>query len=201
MLTRIDPEFALKLQSFVQNNYRLAAAFSHLNLASITFLAFGLTACLNRAEFTEAGPADANHSGLTANPQSLRADGTSTSTLVLVLADVTGGPVMDLKVTVSSDGSANTLGETKGTTDANGHFTTTINSTRAEVKHVLASVGTHTYSAQVTFIAGPPATKYSTLTANPNSQPNLISPSRVGLPTPTGGAALRTIIQMMRAFC
>src|SRR6516165_10629626 len=89
---------------------------------------------------------------LAANPTSVAADGTSTITLdVTVLDDNTGLPMAGTPVTLSADGSDTTLGSMSGTTDADGVFQTTLESTLAQTETVTVAAGDAQQTASVSF--------------------------------------------------
>jgi hypothetical protein len=97
-----------------------------------------------------AGSPAAARSLFVASPASIPADGITTSTLTLTLADQYGNVVANLPVTVSSTGSANTLTPSAGQTDATGTFSATLSSTTAESKAVTAVAGGLALTANVT---------------------------------------------------
>ncbi|HEX8706371.1 MAG TPA: FG-GAP-like repeat-containing protein [Myxococcaceae bacterium] len=87
------------------------------------------------------------------------ADGTDSTSLIVAVQDRFGNPVAGQTVGLAVTGSNNTLSASSGTTDANGVFTATLRSTRAEVKTVDATVNGTALSQRptVTFVAGPAA--------------------------------------------
>ncbi len=87
------------------------------------------------------------------------ADGTDFTTLTVTVSDRFGNPVSGQAVDVSASGSNNTLSPTSGTTGADGTFTATLRSTRAEVKSVEARLNGSVLAQHpdVTFVPGPPA--------------------------------------------
>jgi adhesin/invasin len=118
-----------------------------------------------------AGAPSASTSTLAANPTSLTADGSGTSTLTFTVRDAQGNPVPSQAISLSSSGTANTGLPASGTTDAAGVFTATLASTRAESKTVSAVAGGVTKTAGVTFVAGPASATTSMLVASPASVP------------------------------
>jgi adhesin/invasin len=87
---------------------------------------------------------------------SVRADNTDAATITVTVRDRFGNPVAGQTVGLSASGSNNTLSASSGTTGADGAFSATLRSTRAEVKTVDATVN-GTAAAQrpsVTFTAG-----------------------------------------------
>jgi hypothetical protein len=95
-------------------------------------------------------------SSLTATPASVTADGTATATLLVTLRDMNANPVAGQTVNLSASGSANTVTPPTGVTGADGTFSATLASTKAELKTVTATAGA-TLTQQVTFVAGPVA--------------------------------------------
>ena len=116
---------------------------------SVTGTAAGIS--LNGTVTFVAGSPSAAMSSIVANPNSLPADGSSTSQLTVTLKDANGNPVSGQVVTLSSSGSGNTITPGSGATDASGKFQATISSTVTETKTVTASTGTLTISTSVVF--------------------------------------------------
>lgn len=105
----------------------------------------------------EVAPAamDASVSTLSASTTAVVADGTATATLSLRVADAFDNGLPNVPVELTVSGEQNTLSATSGTTDAQGNFTATLSSTRAERKSVTAAVGAAALGpVPVTFIAG-----------------------------------------------
>ena len=116
-----------------------------------------------------AGPPAAADSTITASPTSLTADGVSATTLTVKVEDAQGNPVGGSAVTLSANGSDNAFGTTSGTTNANGVFATTLTSTVAQTETITATEGSAQETTNVTFVAGPPSSAKSTITASPAS--------------------------------
>jgi hypothetical protein len=102
------------------------------------------------------GPPVAASSQMIASPQHVPADGTSTTTITAHFRDANGNPCPGLFVQLSSTGSSNTFSATTGTTDADGAFSATLRSPKAELKTVSAVAGGLTQQTLVAFDAGPP---------------------------------------------
>ncbi len=103
-------------------------------------------------EFVAGDPATV---AVTANPDTVTADGSSTSTITAVVTDANGNPIAGTEVSF-----ATTLGAiaTTATTDANGVATVTLTaSTTAGTATVSATAGTASGSADVVFTSGPAA--------------------------------------------
>jgi adhesin/invasin len=98
-------------------------------------------------------------SSLDVSKNSVVADGTDFTTVTVTVKDRFGNPVPGQTVTVAATGSNNVLNPNGGSTGANGLFTATLSSTRAEAKTVSATVnGTAlAQTRSVTFVPGPPA--------------------------------------------
>jgi adhesin/invasin len=128
--------------------------------------AVGNTAVSANVTFVAGAPSAAN-SVIVASLSTLTADGTSTTTLTVTLTDANGNAVSDQLVTLSATGSANTFSPPTGSTDANGVFTATLSSTRAEPKVVSAAFNGSSVTTTVTFVAGAPASTTSSLIADP----------------------------------
>jgi len=87
-----------------------------------------------------------------ATPPNSIADGTSTVTLTLTARDTGGNVLGSVPVSVTVSGSGNTLAASAGMTDVNGVFSTTLKSTVAETKTVIATVNSVPMQLMVTFI-------------------------------------------------
>ncbi len=98
-------------------------------------------------------PLDAS---VVADKNTVTADNTDAATLTVTVTDRFGNPVSGQAVGLAVSGSNNTLSANSGTTGANGLFSATLRSTRAEGKTVSATVnGTAlTQRPTVTFVAG-----------------------------------------------
>ncbi len=116
-----------------------------------------------------AGEPSSADSVLGASHGSVTADGVTTTTLTLTVRDRHFNPVPDHAVALTASGTFNTLEPATGTTDANGVFTATLASTRAETKTLQAVIGAARTYTLVTFLAGAPSGALSTLAANPSS--------------------------------
>ncbi|MGE0713300.1 MAG: Ig-like domain-containing protein [Planctomycetota bacterium] len=84
-------------------------------------------------------PVDPNLSTATVSPGSLAADGAARSTITVTLKNSRGEGIPGVQVTLAASGSANTLVQPVGTTDAQGVTTGTIASTSAEATTISVS--------------------------------------------------------------
>ncbi|MBI4419336.1 MAG: Ig-like domain-containing protein [Gemmatimonadetes bacterium] len=88
-----------------------------------------------------AGTVSGTRSTLTASPTSITASsGSSTSTVTVTARDAHDNPIAGASVSLAATGSGNTLSPASGTTDANGVFTATFSSTKAETKTLSATI-------------------------------------------------------------
>jgi hypothetical protein len=100
------------------------------------------------------------------------ADGVDTSTITVTIRDSYGNAIPGLEVTLAASGDANTLAAPTGTAGADGSYATTLASTRAETKHVTATVSGHTTpGVPVTFVPGPADPAQSDFSAAPGTAP------------------------------
>ncbi|RYF49662.1 MAG: hypothetical protein EOO39_45300, partial [Cytophagaceae bacterium] len=118
------------------------------------------------ATFTP-GATDANHSYFNINPNVVVANGVNTANVAITARDVYDNSRPDQSVTLSYGGTS-TITTTPGTTDSNGIYTATVRSTLAQTATLTANFGV-TRSGPVTFVAGPAAQAYTTLSASPNA--------------------------------
>src|SRR5204862_403935 len=98
------------------------------------------------------------------------ADGSATSTITITVKDANSNPLAGQTVSITSNGTNNTLTQPGSTTDVNGQTTATIASTTAEAKTITAHI-TPSYAISpltplpsVTFIADPSTVSVSTST-------------------------------------
>jgi hypothetical protein len=112
------------------------------------------------------GTPSATTSSLVASSPTVKADGTSTTTLTVTVKDASGNAVANTAVTLSGSGSANNFGAISGTTDANGVFKTTLASTLAQNETITATEGSVQEHTSVSFVAGAPSATTSSLVAN-----------------------------------
>ncbi len=121
-----------------------------------------------------AGPTDAGTSTVTADPTSVTADGTSTSTVTVTLRDANGNPVVGDDVTLTQgEGSSSAISDPSGPSAADGTVTFTVSDAVAEDVTYTATdttvpVGIN-QTAEVTFTPGPTDAGTSTVTADPTS--------------------------------
>ncbi len=118
--------------------------------------------------FGAGGPSAAT-STLVANPGSVAANGTATTTLTVTVEDAKGNLLANTAVTLSASGADNSFGSISGVTNAEGVFTTTLASTLAQTETITASEGGVQETTSVSFVAGGPSAATSTLVANPGS--------------------------------
>ncbi|ACQ81027.1 Ig domain protein group 1 domain protein [Beutenbergia cavernae DSM 12333] len=115
-----------------------------------------------------AGAADPGTSTIAADPESLTADGASTSTITVQLVDANGNPLSSSGGTVTM---TTTAGELSAVTDnGDGTYTATLTSSTdvetATVSFTVAGADA-TATAAVAFVAGPADPASSTITADP----------------------------------
>jgi len=94
------------------------------------------------------------NSSVTASPNSLPADNSSTATVTATIKDSSNNPIVGLGVNWSMSGSDNTVSPAaSGVTDGSGQVTFTVKSAKAETKLVTVTVGafTITNSLAITF--------------------------------------------------
>jgi adhesin/invasin len=135
--------------------------------------------------------AGASQSSVAAAPTSITAcgtgcaAGTTASTVTVTVRDALGNVINGATVTPSATGSSNTFTPASGTTGANGVFTTTFSSTKAEVKTISAVAnGTAiTQTAAVTVNAATPVSMAEVPGTN-------LQAARVGPPVATLPAVL-----------
>jgi adhesin/invasin len=113
-----------------------------------------------------ASDVNAADSSLTVAPNSAPADGITTETVTVTLADAGGNPLVNTAVSLSASGSGNHFAATTGTTDAAGHFVTTLTATVAQNETLSAYVGgVVVVTAPASFVSGPADQAHSTVTA------------------------------------
>lgn len=115
------------------------------------------------------GPPVANSSQMSATPDHVPADGVSTTTVTAYFRDTNGNPCSGLFVQLSSSGSSNTFSATAGTTGADGSFSATLRSPKAELKTVSATAGGLTQQVLVSFDPGPPSSTKSSVSVTPDN--------------------------------
>ena len=74
-----------------------------------------------------------------ANPGSVTADGVSTTTLTVTVEDAQGNLVPNAAVTLLGSGAGDVFGQTSGTTNAQGVFTTTLSSATAQAADTITA--------------------------------------------------------------
>jgi len=119
------------------------------------------------------GPVSGTKSTVTANPTSVTADGSTTSTITVTLLDVNNNPVSGKTVTLSQGTGSSTISAASGASNAGGVVTFTVKDTKAEIVSYTATDSadstTITQTASVTFAAGTVNATKSTVTGNPTS--------------------------------
>jgi len=96
------------------------------------------------------------NSSVTASPNNLPADNSSSSTVTVIIKDPSNVPIVGLGVNWSVSGSDNTVSPAaSGVTDGSGQVTFTVKSAKAETKLVTVTVGANTItnSLAITFTA------------------------------------------------
>ncbi len=110
------------------------------------------------------GTPSANNSTLNLSRGALPADGTTTTAITVVVKDQFGAAVANQPVTVTVDGSNNTLVVSGAVTDGAGTLVATLASTTAQLKTITAAVGSFNLNAAALFQSRPAGTATSTLT-------------------------------------
>jgi adhesin/invasin len=100
-----------------------------------------------------AGAANGNKSSLVPTPATLPADGTTTSTITITLADAYGNPLKGQALSPRVVGVGGQLTPASGSTGDNGLFTTQLTGTTAGDATVVVNVGGLTLATPVTFTA------------------------------------------------
>lgn len=108
-----------------------------------------------------AGAPDATHATITGSSPVV-ADGSSTSTVTVYLADIFNNPVAGVTPTFSADGTSNTLGAC-GVSNVSGNATCTLASTKAESKNLAIVTPVVKTGGSVVFIAGAPVAANSNI--------------------------------------
>ncbi len=125
----------------------------------VTASAAGANAVNFDLENISVSPAvDAANSTVSADPTSVVADGSSTSTITVTLLDASSNPVSDRDVILGADTGSSVISPVSVTTDANGQATFTVSDTVPEVVTYTATDTTDTVTitqtASVTFTTG-----------------------------------------------
>jgi adhesin/invasin len=117
-----------------------------------------------------AGPPIAAECDFSSAPNSVVADGVTTSFLIFNASDFYGNRVPGISISLSTSGSNNTFGAVSGVTDANGIFTTTLSSTVAQSENITISFSNQSLSIQQQFVPGPASLSRSSFVTNPSTQ-------------------------------
>jgi hypothetical protein len=110
-------------------------------------------------------------STITAAPGSVVADGTSTLAVLVHAFDADNNAIPNQNVILASTGSKNVFNPNVGTTAADGSFTATLASTKAEDKTVTATLGNTSLQVPATFVPGAASAATSSLSTTPNVLP------------------------------
>src|SRR5439155_437068 len=121
-----------------------------------------------------AGAVSASVSTVSANPGSVTADGSTTSTITVTLLDAHSNAVSGKSVNLTAGGGSSQITVVSSSTDSNGHASFTVKDTTAETvtytaKDTTDSNLTITQTAQVIFTAGAVSASVSTVSASPGS--------------------------------
>ena len=120
-----------------------------------------------------AGAVSAGNSTVSANPTSVIADGSTTSTITVTLLDSGNNPVSGKTVTLSQGTGSSTISAASGPSNASGVVTFTVKDTKAEAVTYTATDSTDsiaiTQKPVVTFTAGAVNATKSTVSASPGS--------------------------------
>ena len=108
--------------------------------------------------------ASALQSSISVSRTALPADGTSTTSISVLVKDAGGAAVANQPVTLTVDGVANALTVSSAVTDGAGALVATLSSTAAQAKTITAAVAGFNLNVAVLFQALPPAQGTSTLT-------------------------------------
>lgn len=119
---------------------------------------------------TFTGPPSSQQSTIVSKFGTVAADGSSSTTLTVTIEDANGNVIPSEAVSLSSTGSDDVFGATSGITDANGVFTTTLASTKAQAYDTItATEGSVRETTTVAFTAGSPSASMSSIMASPSS--------------------------------
>ncbi|WP_224240316.1 beta strand repeat-containing protein [Hyalangium gracile] len=140
------------------------ASFNDLNVKkagtgyTLRATATGLTAAVSTAFNIVTGPVDPLRTLVEVSKTTVTADGADSTTVKVTVRDTYDNGVSGQTVGLTASGSGNTLTPPSGSTGADGSFSATLTSTRAELKTISATLNGNPVSTQpqVTFIAGPP---------------------------------------------
>ena len=120
-----------------------------------------------------AGPVSTAVSTVVANPASVVADGSTTSTITVTLLDSNSNPVSGKAVSLTAGSGSSTINAVSGTTNAGGQATFTVKDTAVESVTYTAKDSTDsitiTPTATVSFTVGPVSAGASTVMASPTS--------------------------------
>jgi adhesin/invasin len=153
--TDVDGELAVDLSSTTAEQKTVTASFAGGGVSTqVTFVA---------------GPASSTTSTFTANPTTVVADGASPSALLVTLRDAQGNRVGGEPVSFSSSDPTDTFAPGSGTSSAAGEVASSVTSTTAGTRTLVATFATGALSTVVTFEAGAPTSATSTVSASPTS--------------------------------
>lgn len=125
---------------------------------------------LTTAVTFDPGNPNTTQSTLTASPDNVTADGTSTTTVQLTLRDAFNNAVPNVTSNITSSGTSNTIAPASQVTNSSGLASFTIASTKAELKNLVGHGNTASPTTSVTFVPNIVSTTTSSIVANPNNQ-------------------------------
>ncbi|SEE85996.1 Ig-like domain-containing protein [Ruania alba] len=131
----------------------------------------GLTLVQSATVTFTAGAVSAVRSTVMATPESVVADGETSSTVTVTVTDANGNPLAGANVSLAAGGGSSTISAASGPAGGDGVVTFTVTNTVAEQVAYTASVGEVeiAQTATVTFTAGDVSASVSTMTASPTS--------------------------------
>lgn len=142
----------------------LASTRAEVKTVTAALAAFSVTA---QVTFI-AGPPSVSNSQLQLAPSTVVADGVQTANLLVIVQDRSGNPVGNTPVSFVATGTSNVFAPPSGPSDTNGRVSSSLASTRAEPKTVVATVsGAFVLTQPVTFQHGPASLATSSIVASP----------------------------------
>jgi adhesin/invasin len=117
------------------------------------------------------GPPAAAYSTLSASPNALPADGNTASYITATVKDSQANPISGVYVTLSASGTNNNFTPLSGSTDSLGRITSQLSSNTVQTETLTATVPSGlNIQTPVSFVLGPPAAAYSSLSVSPTTQ-------------------------------
>ncbi len=166
------------LPSFGSNTINLSGA-QFQGLSNITFEVSGYTAAYGDEQFNDlavngflGAPLSPANTTISANPASITANGTSTTTITVQARDATGAAITSSRGTVTLSTTAGSLGSV--TDNGNGTYTAILtSSTTAETATITGTIagGVIGNPGSVNFVAGPVNAANTSISPNPASIP------------------------------